>query len=933
MVTACGGSSNPGGGGGRADVNEHLVYVNPESVTGALMPHQTVVIKRAAAPKNNDDPYQELPYEIINSGYYKFCVPDKDSHIDRIEIMDADGSEITEWRKGAACGSVRLTPGQYTIHVHHTADDRDLFLFIKPHAVSEVKTVSRKPRKGLRGTDAYTSNIPSAQFVNQENFDLNAVIEYNEDNGIDEKWGLSGKALGGYVHLKYPGFDPDYAFKENEDKLGPALEKTNRINTSNLLSFKNDGGIKIQDGSGRYLLYFIYQTCSYCTETNYLAMSVESYYAEAFTLAANGSVFTLNDSNNASLKFDNNNYNAFYTGDNDWGRTEETFNAAVRTGTVSGNTLPALTPGDVALFDGCYGQQGFMEGTTYWIINSAMTDFNDFAFNNPTGSIYTVMADRTVRVKLYDMPGYQGNLQYVSPPADGEMIMTCTDSDMLQNGSVNSISLEANTGDITETEYEHHIIVATNVCTDCDLRGFSTQKQSLQSIDFSESDLTSSDFNGITLSGINMTNAVADYSNFNNCILKNCTLTKTSFKNATFAGAEFTIDANLLTSDHSELAFQNACPDFEGADLTEVNYMDDVFPVNSEIYNGDTWWNDPAHCLISLKSATLTQSIFKDNKLWQFISAPGMNFSGFDLDGMVLSTDMAGASFSGASLQNAVILNISIKGMDFSGADLTGARINGIRFTDPLPFNDDTTLKQVNFSGSILENCDFSNLNLTGTIWYAENYQPWDRTSSVTLDVASLSNSLLFNTKLNNADLSGAFLNYVTWYGDDATGIKAVMEGTKLKHAILPTLKLDGADLKKAEFDNAVLTAASLNGLVSMEGASFYKTDLRGATFGNSTSLYHAKLAGATISVNTEQKTQYFKVMSKPPSSYKYEEVTYGATVLPANSKDIDSCPSGSVSDANDCGPVTDSDGNLTGYWIPMVALDPQESGNDDSQE
>ena len=516
------------------------------------------------------------------------------------------------------------------------------------------------------------------------------------------------------------------------------------------------------------------------------------------------------------------------------------------------------------------------------------------------------------------------------------MMMTCTDSDLLHDGNVNSIYLEQNTDDITEYEFEHHIIVSTNTCIGCDLRGFSMKNQFLMNIDFSESDLSNSDFTDAFIYDAILTDAILDRSNFTNSNFNNCTLTHASFRYVKFKGASFTIDESgasvsidkrFRKSGNSGLAFQQACPIFDGADFSGLkNSLDDVFPVDSGVYDGDAWWNDAGHCMTSMKNVTMDKPLFSNNKLWQFINAAQTDFTGINLDGAVFSGDMTDAVFTGVSLKKAVFMNAKITGADLSGADLTGARFNNILFSETLPFDATSTLAHVNFSGSIMNNCDLSDLDLNSTTWYAQDYTTWDRKTSVSLEAASLFNSLLHNTKLNEADLSGADLSYVTWYNEPdvntATGEKAVLQDAKFNFANLLNLNLNGANLKNASFDNAVLVNTSLTGLASLEGASFYKADLRGADFGDTTSLNRAKLAGATISVNEVNSSEYFKVMSVPPESYAYLEYAYGGTTLPASSVGVDSCPNGSVSGNNDCGPVTDSGGNLTTYWIPFVGLD-----------
>ena len=931
LICACGGSSDSAKGAGAIKVNDLLAYVNPGSDTDSLMPHQTVVIKRRAASMESGGPYQILPYEIINSGYYKFCVPDDDSHIDRIEIMDVNGAELANWRKGGGCESAHLAPGHYTMHIHHAANDKDLFLFIKPHAVTAVEAGSLRTKQTVRTTTAYTSSVPSSQIVKQEKSDYSNVIDYNGRNGITEKWGLSGDVLGGYVHFLYPGYNASDSYNQFSENEG--VERVNRIESSTLVTFPDDN--TVMDSEGRYLAVYDLGYSDYDTTDTYLAMSAdETDAALLLPISMNGASFDLmffDDSefvwcstDYSSMDYSNGGYSLKYSkGDAEMGGDQiETFTAVVRTGTVSGKKLPALISGDVALFDRCYGESGFSGDTTYWIINGSMSNFEDFSFNNPKGKIYTVMADRGMRAKLYDTQNYQGNLQYVSPPKDGELILTCADSEMLQNGDVNSIYLETNTGDITANEYEHHIIVSTNVCIGCDLRGFSMTDGTFKSINFTNSDLSNSDFTGATLSVINMTNVIADNSVFTNSKFENCNLTGASFKNATFQGAGFTIDESLRTSDHAELAYQNSCPNFDGADFTGfTNHLDDVFPVNSEIYNGDTWWNNDKRCMTSMINVTIDKSLFTDNRLWQFVNASQTDFSGIDISGIVMNGNVTGAVFTGATMKNAVILYADLTGTNFSGTDLSNARINGTRFSNPLPFDNTTVLAYANLSGSIMNSCDLSNLDLNHTTWYEEKYTPWDRTVPISFEPASLFNSVLYNTKLNNADLTGADLTYISWYGDNATGEYAALGGAQLDYANLPGLDLNNADVNDTSFDNAVLVNAKLNDLVSMDGASFSKTDLRGASLGGATSLKRAQLSGATISITSS--SDIYEVMTSPPSTYAYITYDFDATVVPASSANIDSCPSGSVRDGtNDCGPVEDGSGNLTEYWIPMVGLD-----------
>ena len=950
-----------------AKVNQHLAYQHLLDKDATLKPHQTAVLNLSSLVDNHlsNSPgsgYHNLPYEITNAGTYKFCIPDSDTHLTQVELFDPAGGLMGNWKKGEPCTSVPLLPGKYSMHVHLDTTESDPPIFLKPHDV-KVKQVGTM--KATRKTTAsYIGPIPSNQFLYLNVASLTDILKANKNKGIKERWGVmtssaSGKAYGELLKPQYRNvwFDlggySDIIYKV----LNSApLNQTSQLKITDLLSVnleQNDLVSLLQADtpvvldSGYCLKWHqeqrqvcsddcigngSYVTVNVCDTTGKvigLAPSGDSV-GDYFSLSPTATHFKLLD----ALKSPVNWY------DTEWvtgaGASPVDFNIKVRYGITSGLTYPAMLANEVALFDDSFGSSGFPVNTHYWIINADMMDFNDFAFDNPTNRIKTVIAGRGARARLFENPSFQGDSVYVSPPVDGEMLMTGSDNQLLENGAIGSIRIEPNTNDISVYEYEYHVIVSANTCIGCDLRGFDLSSIISKNIknkppnygfNFTDSDLSNSRFSvagGIYFSNFTRTNF--NSANLANDYFDGCNFTGTDFTNAVLQNVKFsahsnqTIDANNYIITSVSNSFYNSCPKFESADLRTVSNFDWVFYIGSpnlsgNAYNVANWWNNGQPlCRTSLSNSKVTANLFTDKQLWQFVDAPGVDFSNMNLDGAVFAgVNLTGAKFTNASLKGTVFVKANLTNVDLTGADLTGAHLEGATLTG-VGLHKAKTLSKAYLSGITLNApTNLAGLDMSGAILKGGSYKNWDGYDFGNFHPASIIGAYMFNTMLNGADLSGALLSNVSWYGDKATGENAVMNGTHFETADLPGLKLMQAHLQNANFTNAVLVNADFSTTTldhSFNGTSFYMANLKGANLSGA-NLTGATLTGAFISTSSGQTT--LEVLDDPatyPNQYKFFYQNYLATTPPASTNGVISCPDGNPPPPGGCGAITSQ------YWV-----------------
>lgn len=899
-----------------AKVNQHLAYQHLLDKDATLKPYQTVVLNLSSLENDHlsaspGSGYHNLPYEITNAGKYKYCIPDEDTHLTRVELFDPAGGLVGNWEKGEPCTSVPLVPGKYTIHVHLDTMEADPPIFMKPHDVTATQTGTMKAAfKSVASSDG---QIPMNQFLNLKVDSLTDILLRNKAQGLQQQgWGVS-------VRLAMYNWDTSYFYQDPYWSM-----RDSQLNEWELFYFNREqGNVSISQGNTR--LSLIYELDNDNAETIY--MSWESYnttFAKSstfFKFSPSGTGFTLYDPNSKKIALrwvdhSTDTYTEKINNDN------FKFNIKVRYGTTSGVAYPAMLANEVALFDGTYGPSGFPDNTHYWIINADMKDFNDFAFDNPTNRIKTVIAGRGARAQIYLNPSFQGDSVYVSPPVDGELLMTGTDNELLKNGTIGSIRVEANTNDIPVNEYEYSIVVSAKTCIGCDLRGFDASALGgLTKADFSYSDLSCSNISLNSGKGGKIENSNFTNTNFNNATLSQNTFIGCNFKGTNFTKAvlkNVTFDANQSASN----SFYNSCPKFEYADLTTVNSFDKAFYIQNG-YNAATWWNNGQPlCRSSIANSKVTADLFKDKHLWQFVDASGVDFSNMNLDGAVFAgSNLSGskftpklpAKFTNASLKGAVFVKANLANVDLTGADLTGAHLEGATLTG-VDLHKAKTLSKSYLSGITLNApTNLAGLDMSGAILKGGSYKNWDGYDFGNFHPASIIGAYMFNTMLNGADLSGALLSNVSWFGDKATGENAVMDGTHFETADLPGLKLTQAHLQNANFTNAVLVNADFSTTTldhSFNGTSFYQANLKGANLSGA-NLTGATLTGAFISTSSGQIT--LEVLDDPatnPNQYKYFYQNYLATTPPASTNGVSSCPDGNPPPLGGCGAITSQ------YWV-----------------
>ena len=914
-LASCSSSSSSPAPAVNAKVNQHLAYQHLLD-GGTLKPHQTVALNLAShadGHSNVGSGYHNLPYEITNTGKYKYCISDEDTHLTEIELFDSTGAPVGNWKKGESCTAVPLVSGTYSMHVHLDTTESDPPIFLKPHDVTVTQVGTLKA--ALKRVASSAGQIPMNQFLNLKVSSLSDILLRNETQGLQQQgWGVSVRLAMYNWNSSYFYQDPYWSTRDFQ------LDEWE-------LFYFNQVQDKVSISQGTNHLSLIYELDDDNTETIY--MSWESYdttfskYSTFFKFLPSGTGFTLYDPNSKNIalrwadpptdtyteKINNNNFK---------------FNIKVRYGTTSGVAYPAMLANEVALFDGAYGPSGFPDNTHYWIVNADMKDFNDFAFDNPDQRIRTVIAGRGVRTQLFQNPSFQGESVYVSPPVDGEILMTGTDNELLKNGTIGSIRVEVNTNDIPVNEYEYTIVASARTCIGCDLRGFKASPMlgGLTKADFSYSDLSYSNLSLNSGTGGRIESSNFTRTNFTGADLSNnyfaaCNFTNTDFTRAVLKNVTFYESVTLFS-------FFKTCPKLESTDLTTVKDFDSTFFLN---YNNNftdgkydgrtdiaTWWE--GGCRASIANSKVTAALFKDKRRWQFVDAPGVDFSNMNLDGAVFAgSNLAGAKFTNTSLKGAVFAKANLTNVDLTGADLTGAHLEGATLAG-VDLHKVKTLSRAYLSGLTLNSPNLSGLDMSGAILKGGSYKNWDGYDFGNLDAVSIIGAYMFNTMLNGADLSKAHLDDVSWFGDKATGENAVMDGTSFITADLPGLKLQQAHLQNANFTDAVLVNADFSTTTldhSFAGTSFHRTNLKGANLSGA-NLAGAILTGAFISTDSGQIT--LEVLDDPtinPNQYKYFYQNYLATTPPASTNGVSSCPDGNPPPPGGCGAITGQ------FWVSKV--------------
>ncbi|HUS95379.1 MAG TPA: pentapeptide repeat-containing protein, partial [Hyphomicrobiaceae bacterium] len=155
------------------------------------------------------------------------------------------------------------------------------------------------------------------------------------------------------------------------------------------------------------------------------------------------------------------------------------------------------------------------------------------------------------------------------------------------------------------------------------------------------------------------------------------------------------------------------------------------------------------------------------------------------LDGLALAADERGlgdheepinlssARLRDADLRFVTLSSANLEAAEFAGADLSHARLQGAH------------LRGANFSRAILDHADLTGADLRGANFYRASLR-FANLSAANLKAAKLSGADLTHAKLSGCDLTAARLT-----------------GSNLRYADMTGAKVDRADLRRADLQNA----------------------------------------------------------------------------------------------------------------------------------
>lgn len=285
--------------------------------------------------------------------------------------------------------------------------------------------------------------------------------------------------------------------------------------------------------------------------------------------------------------------------------------------------------------------------------------------------------------------------------------------------------------------------------------------------------------------------------------------------------------------------------------------------------------------------------------------------------------DLSNAQLTSANLTNATLTGATLDGANFTRANLNHAILDSVTAASNTPavFNGATftyaSLKSARLSGSlfrgaVMNPANLGNADLSGAYLEADSNGQFGR--------ATLSGSFMLNTKLNNAHLTDAVLDGVSWYNANpsspvATGANATLNGASFNLADLPGLDLTNAYLQGVRFTNTQLIGTNLTGAhvgrVGSVSSDLSTANLAGANL-TSTDLSYANLYNAKVDTQAAAEI-YIEVLADPdhyqkPPTYQYFAVDRPATLLGAGGSvsvitTSATCPSGQ---GGPCGAVTD---------------------------
>lgn len=349
--------------------------------------------------------------------------------------------------------------------------------------------------------------------------------------------------------------------------------------------------------------------------------------------------------------------------------------------------------------------------------------------------------------------------------------------------------------------------------------------------DFTACHLDDADFSGATLDSTIFKNAV-----MNKARLKAVKGTKTNFSGAILNGANFNNNQELNTTTVLKAA------DFSGARLNNALF----------IYADLSFYKQPNG--ISLPST----------------------FNGAEM----MNGDFSNANLTSAQLSGGIPMhNTNFTGALLKGANLSGAQMGAfstlfeVPATEPhyrillqcLESLDSAGVAQVfrGYGYELAQNTSIT-AEIAGATWSivsgAATYQLLKWTSadgklsfvvSRSVSPARLTNAIMIDAVLNQADLRNVTATSVELYGPTVSLTNAKLQGIVLSNSNLAKVNLKEAILYRAALDRTNLMNVDLTG-AKLDGATMNDCNLQGARF-TATQLDGITLSGSAVSVDISQ--------------------------------------------------------------------------------
>jgi uncharacterized protein YjbI with pentapeptide repeats len=728
-----------------------------------------------------------LHYTVPTDGKYELCIEKDDPYVTKVQWFDGQDQKTAEIIPPTECETVDIKAGSYRMVIHHDG--------------KQVESL-----EGELGRHGFVSSPPPASLGNRSaRSALNhKTIKYNwVDLGADNSyWAIKGHN-GRFLSRESSHWSGDfYPIKVNASDAGH----------SELFSTSTDanGNLLLHAYAQENHSLLTWRSVSYTSsgsETGTYTMG-SSETADSFYTAATGA--------NAPSYLHAGNYQFRYgvnstpgggsavdhcmtIGAHDYlemavggcsSSSEQIFTVAFRY-YPDGTQIDPLEEGEVAIFDRCdYEGHAFVFAAN--TPDFSALDGSDFFINNIASSI-KLGPDTTAN--LYADDSYKGRHSLVISD------VPCLDRDHVGDNTTSSLTVSIS----------RKLLVSSNSCTWCNLRGAQLSRANLSKANLSHSFLDDAVLDHATLTGANLSHASVKNANLDEARLGpyladsyatprpagcvetdhhwyTCPPVFTNLKNANFSGAQL-YRADLTMADASSSTFDNA--HLSRATLTGTAFN------GASMKNADL---SRAHLYIyNHRSSNLPQDcINKPTCPSQVPRLDDADLTGANLtDTISLSTDLTRTNFTNATMNHTNLARSAFTCTNFTGVDMDLVYYaSGAKF-----LNTDTCRVKIDL---------FSTAKFHPSTWKA-----FDLTGAT---IRGTNGSNLEGTDLSGIDFKGAMMSRVHLEGANLSDADFRCDGEDCTD--LTGAYLQGANLQRAKFDHAQIL-----------GADFQRTDLTSAVF------------------------------------------------------------------------------------------------------